>query len=445
MSAITPCDGGDPALARATITPQRTQRAGLPDAQPSPWFVLGEALHAALRQLRSFPVRTGIAMLSVALGVAGIVSVMSLSDGLSKTLVRSFESMGRQVAIVRADPSYESLMLGTANRLSEQDLRAIARVFAQRPVAPLLRYGAFNNLIALGSRKSTAAIYGTTSEYFKLGEVALIAGVWPSRQDWRGGGGGGRQCLVGRSLAQELGDAGSVLGRDLALPGRSCRVVGVIKGNGSALGFDFERLVIAPLGLVRAMDSDGSRSDLEIHAGFSGEDDIEAAGRRLAMELRKLRHAARGEDDFIVVTAQRLRGYLDGTLASVRTGLYLLMAVVFAVAALGIGNVMLSGVNARRREIAIKRALGATRAGIFVEFLLEAVILTGLGGALGVVIGALAAFAITARSSYFGDPTVSWAGCAYGVATALLVGLLTGVLPAARAARADPVTGLHHH
>lgn len=407
------------------------------------WFVLSEALQAALRQLRSFPVRTAIAMLSVALGVAGIVSVASLSEGLSRTLVRSFESMGRQVLIVRADPSYEALMLGTANRLSEQDLRTLTRAFAQRPVAPFLRYGAFNNAIALGSRKSAAAVYGTTSEYFRLGEVELVAGAWPSRQDWRGGG--GRQCMVGRSLAQELGGGAAVIGRDLVLPGRSCRVVGVLKGAGSALGFDFERLVIAPIGLVRAMDADGSRSDLEIHAGFSGEDDIESIGRRVASELRKARHSARGEDDFIVVTAQRLRRYLDGTLASVRTGLFLLMAVVFAVAALGIGNVMLSGVNARRKEIAIKRAIGATRGGIFLEFVLEAVILTGFGGVLGVILGAIAALTITAGSSYFGDPTVSWSGCLFGIATALLVGLLTGVLPAARAARLDPVAGLHHH
>ncbi|MGO4776164.1 FtsX-like permease family protein [Lysobacter sp. 2RAB21] len=191
--------------------------------------------------------------------------------------------------------------------------------------------------------------------------------------------------MAGRSLAAELGGAAAVIGRDLVLPGRSCRVSGVVKGAGSALGFDFERLVIAPIGLVRAMDSDGSRSDLELHAGFAGQDDIDAIGRRLTAELRKHRHSARGEDDFIVVTAQRLRSYLDTTLASVRAGLFLLMAVVFAVAALGIGNVMLSGVNARRREIAIKRAIGASRGGIFLEFLAEAVILTGFGGVLGVV------------------------------------------------------------
>ncbi|MGO1070348.1 ABC transporter permease [Lysobacter sp. CA199] len=434
MSATVPGERIDPAAAAST--------QAAPTA-PTWGFAFGEALQAALRQLRSFPVRTGVAMLSVALGVAGIVAVMSLSEGLSRTLVRSFESMGRQVVIVRADPSYEALVLGTANRLSEQDLRAVSRAFAQRPVAPLLRYGAFNNAVALGARNGAAAIYGTTSDYFKLGEVALVAGVWPSVQDWRGGG--GRQCLAGRSLARELGGEAAVLGRDLSLPGRSCRVVGVVKGAGSALGFDFERLVIAPLGLVRAMDADGSRSDLEIHAGFGGGDDIDAVARRLTAELRKQRRGARGEDDFIVVTAQRLRSYLDGTLASVRIGLFALMAVVFAVAALGIGNVLLSGVNARRREIAIKRALGATRAGIFLEFLMEAAILTGLGGALGAGLGAIAALSITASSRYFGEPTVSLAGCLYGLATALLVGLLTGVLPAARAARLDPVAGLHHH
>ena len=433
----------DPAIAAAQARARADAASVLPAAAPGAWFVLGEAFHAALRQLRSFPVRTAVAMLSVALGVAGIVSVASLSEGLSRTLVRSFESMGRQVVIVRADPSYESLLLGTANRLSEQDLRTVSRAFPQRPVAPFLRYGAFNNAIALGSRKSTAAVYGTTLHYFALSEIELVAGAWPSREDWRGGG--GRQCLAGRTLAAELGGAAAVIGRDLVLPGRSCRVSGVVKGAGSALGFDFERLVIAPIGLVRAMDSDGSRSDLELHAGFAGQDDIDAIGRRLTAELRKHRHTARGEDDFIVVTAQRLRSYLDTTLASVRAGLFLLMAVVFAVAALGIGNVMLSGVNARRREIAIKRAIGASRGGIFLEFLAEAVILTGFGGVLGVVLGAAAAWAITATSSYFGEPTVSGSGCLIGIVTALLVGLLTGVWPAARAARLDPVAGLHHH
>lgn len=434
MNATTPVAASSARAAERTAAP-------VVDAAPGIWFVLGEAFQAALRQLRSFPVRTAVAMLSVALGVAGIVSVASLSEGLSRTLVRSFESMGRQVLIVRSDPSYESLVLGRANRLSERDLRVVASAFAQRPVAPVLRYGAFNNAVALGARTSGAAIYGTTLDYFRLGEVELVAGAWPSRQDWRGSG---RQCLLGRSLAEEFGGPAAVLGRDLGLTGRSCRVVGVVKGAGSALGFDAERLVIAPIGLVRAMDADGSLSDLEIHAGFSDADDIEAIGRRLTAQLRRQRHVG-GEDDFIVVTAQRLRGYLDDTLASVRAGLFLLMAVVFAVAALGIGNVMVSGVNARRREIAIKRAIGASRANVFLEFLLEAVILTGFGAVLGVVLGAAAALAITSGSSYFGEPTVSWPGCLFGVVTALLVGLLTGVWPAARAARLDPVAGLHHH
>ncbi|MGO4774316.1 hypothetical protein AB4084_02095, partial [Lysobacter sp. 2RAB21] len=90
----------DTAIAAAQTRARADAASALPAAAPGAGFVLGEAFHAALRQLRSFPVRTAVAMLSVALGVAGIVSVASLSEGLSRTLVRSFESMGRQVVIV---------------------------------------------------------------------------------------------------------------------------------------------------------------------------------------------------------------------------------------------------------------------------------------------------------------------------------------------------------
>lgn len=395
-----------------------------------------QQLRAACAQLRAFPVRAMIAMLSVAAGVAGIVAVISLSQSLQRNVGRTLQGDGLRTVILRYEPTMETVALGARQPFGEREIRAVSRAAPDARVVPLVRFGGFDTRISHGSTDIRATVYGTEPAYFTLGPVRLIEGRWPSPVEWRNRG---RTCLVGRSLADSLGNA--TIGASLQIAGRSCRVVGVVASAGAALGFDYERVVIAPIAFVRALE--GSELDTELHVGVPPEQDLGELEPRLRAAMQRARRLPADREDFLVITEEGMRRYLDRALASIRMGLFGLIAVVLAVASIGVANIMLSGIHLRRGEIAIKRAVGATRRTIFLEFMAEAMLLTLLGGGLGILLGASMVHAFGALTNYFGDTSVALPACAIALAVAFGVGLLTGALPALRAAGLDPIEGLH--
>lgn len=394
-------------------------------------------LRSAWSQLRAFPVRSAIAMLSVAAGVGGIVLVVSLSESLQRNVGRTLQGDGMRTIVLRYEPSLDTVALGARAPFGERERRAVAAAVPDMLVVPLVRFGGFDTRVALGPVESEATVYGTEPAYFGLGPVRVVEGAWPSPVEWRNRA---RTCLIGRSLARSLA-AGSVVGETVRIAGRTCAVVGVVTSAGATLGFDYDRVVLAPIAFVRALP--GAGLDTELHLGLPPGLDAATVEPQVRQALLRARRLPEGREDFLIVTEEALRRYLDRTLASIRLGLYGLIAVVLAVASIGVANIMLCGIHLRRGEIAIRRAVGATRRDIFAEFMAETALLTVLGGALGVALGAVSLHAIETFTGFFGATSVAASSCAIAMAVALGVGVLTGALPALHASRLDPIQGLH--
>ena len=394
-------------------------------------------LAAAWAQLRAFPVRAMIAVLSVAAGVAGIVIVISLSESLQRNVGNTLKGEGLRTVVLRYEPALETVALGARQPFGERERRAVSAAVPDARVVPLVRFGGFDTRVALGGVETRATVYGTEPGYFALGPVRRIEGAWPSPVEWRNRA---RTCVVGRSVAAELADGG-ILDATLQIAGRSCRVVAVVASAGAALGFDHDRVVIAPVAFVQALE--GEELDTELHVGVPADTGIVSLEWRLRDALLRARRLPPGREDFLVITEEGMRRYLDRALASIRLGLYGLIAVVLAVASIGVANIMLSGIHLRRGEIAIKRAVGATRRAVFIEFMAETVLLTLFGGVLGIALGAASVRMFGVYTDYFGATAVAPAACVVAMAVALCVGLLTGALPALRAAGLDPIEGLH--
>jgi putative ABC transport system permease protein len=394
------------------------------------------SLPLCVRELRRHPLRSALTMLGVVVGVASVVAMVTLGRGASAKVTQEIESLGTNLLVVlpKAPAFAES---GGAQPLRPEDAAAILRELpAIRSVAP--SQNATLELVA-GSKRFPVGVVGTTLAYFSARGYTLMRGELFSAAQARSAS---PICVLGASVVRELEREGAST-RRVRVGGLSCQVIGVLKAKGqSGLGDDPDNIVVLPLGTMRQRitGTDALQGLLvSAQAGHST-----ASVKRSVEALLRERHGSvTGQaDDFSVQDMQELMG----TLTTITTVLSALLSVIAGVSLLvggiGIMNIMLVSVTERTNEIGMRLAIGATEHDVLQQFLLEAVLLSTIGGLVGVVVGAGA----------------SWLAClmlavpfvvrldivAVALTVSLVVGLIFGILPARRAARLHPVEALRH-
>jgi putative ABC transport system permease protein len=392
--------------------------------------VLADLVPVSLDAMWRFRLRTALSVLGVVIGVAAFIAMLSVSEGGRRAALRQVDRLGLRTLIVQ-DPG-AGAAAGT--------LRAIDADRLPRLVPGVARAAAVVSQHVRVSGPAgaiDAAVFGVTADYVVLRQLAAARGRLLTPLDR-----GERQvCVIGAGLARRLFGPRDPTGGLVGVAGKWLTVVGVLETTPAEAGDDAR---------VRAADHDGAvLMPLPVLFGHRGD----APGRavdRLWLE------AAPGEDPQVVkVAAERALAAIHGDSRFQVTAAQELLAqrlqtqrifnvVVGSVAVLtllvggiGIMNIMLASVLERTQEIGLRRTVGATRAWILAQFVVESVTMTAAGGLLGVMTGAAAAAAVTA---YAGWPTyVSVGAVAVALATALAVGLVFGIYPAVRAARLQPI------
>jgi putative ABC transport system permease protein len=393
-----------------------------------------------LRRLES-----AVSVVSIAVGVYLVVTLLHLASGLEASLARQLENVGSRTLYVTKFEQGLRLGQRTAEERRRPDLE-VRHAEALRARCTFLRAVSPELSVATGVRTGGRSlphvnVIGGTEDYLLAHNAVpargrfLTAGEVRSRRP---------VCVIGDSVARSLFGGRDPVGSWLEVEGRRLEIVGIAGRRGSPVfGGGVDRFVLLPLGLFESLGVPRRFSDFVIAVQPAPALDLSAAAARLRQEMRHVRRLRPGELDNFAVTPQSklLDLYRNGTRAVV-AGLGAVGGISLLVGAVGILTVMTLTVAERKVEIGLRRAVGARRVDIFAVFLLEAGMITALGGAVGGVasVVSLAVFGLLTGIQL----GVSWVALALGLGVSGLTGLLSGVLPALRAARLAPALALQY-
>ena len=382
------------------------------------------------------PLRASLLVLAMAIGVAAVVVLTALGDGARRYVMNEFSSLGSNLVIVLPGRSQTggfspgNAITSTTRDLTIDDAQALQRASAVRRAAPL---AVGTSEISAGGKLREVLVAGTVAEYVEVRQMALSQGRFLAAGDWRRGV---SEAVIGARVRDEIFGNAPALGQLVRIGDRRFRIVGVLAPSGQGLGMNSDELVFVPVSLAQAMFNSNTLFRILIEA--HGRESIEAAKTQVA-DILKLRHE--GEQDVTVITQDAVLATFDRLLGALTLGVAGIAAISLAVAGILVMNVMLVSVSQRTSEVGLLKALGATAGAIRMIFLTEASMLSVTGAVVGYGLGLLAAALIRLLYPTFPAYPPDWAVLA-ALGTALVTGMLFGVLPARRAAQLDPVQAL---
>ncbi len=382
------------------------------------------------------PLRTVLLVLAMSIGVASVVVLTALGDGARRYVVNEFSSLGTNLVIVLPGKSQTggfnpgNAITNTPRDLTIDDAQALLRASAVRRVAPL---AVGTSEISVGGKLREVMVAGTTAQYIDVRRLPLAQGRFLAEGDWRRGA---SEAVIGAKIRDELFGAKPALGQLVRIGDRRFRIIGIMASTGQGLGMNTDELVLVPVSLAQAMFNSNTLFRVLVEA--NSRESIELA-KSQATAILKARHE--GEEDVTVITQDAVLATFDKLLGTLTLAVAGIAAISLAVAGILVMNVMLVSVTQRTSEIGLLKALGATGGTIRTAFLTEAAMLSLAGAVLGFLLGHAGAAIIRQLYPVYPAYPPDWAAIA-GLGTALVTGILFGVLPARRAARLDPVESL---
>ena len=397
---------------------------------------LRDTLHLSLNTIVSYRARSLLIVLAMALGVAAVVVLTALGDGARRYVVGKFSSIGTNLIIVlpgRAETAGGfpgAVLAQTPRDLTLEDARFLGNLPQVKRYAPL-NVGVIE--LAAAGRLREVTVLGSTADLLPIRHMSLAQGSFLAQEK---GAERSAQIILGSKLAQEFFPHGNVIGQRVRLGDRRFLVSGVLAVQGESMGFNSDELVIIPIDYAQALFNTSSLFRILIEA--RSRSDI-ASAKEAIRDALKRRHD--GEEDITVITQDAVLATFDRILRALTLGVAGIAAISLAVAGILVMNVMLVAVSQRTSEIGLLKAIGAPSADIRLLFFAEALWLSLAGAALGFILGQFGSLLIRLVYPQLPAWPPVWASIA-GVTIAFVTGILASLLPAARAARLDPVRAL---
>jgi putative ABC transport system permease protein len=393
-----------------------------------------DVLGYALTALVGHRLRSALSLLGVSIGVAAVIVLTALGDGARRYVTSEFAAIGSNLLILfpgRVETTGGMPGLGgVPHDLTLNDVDALRRGLPEIERRVPIAIG--TETVAFGERRRQVAVAGTTQDMAVVRQLRMARGRYlPAGELHRGES----VAVVGQTVARELFPGLDPVGQVIRIGEWRMRVIGVTAPRGVQLGLDLDDIVTVPVATAMRMLN---RSTLfRVLVQLRSHEAIDAT-RVKVLDLLTRRH---GEEDVTCLTQDAVISGLGAILHALTLALAAIAAVSLSVAGIGIMNVMLVSVSERTREVGLLKALGAGRRQILAVFLSEAVLLSSIGGGVGLLIGyAAVAGLVTAYPDLPARPPL-WAVTA-ALSLAIAVGAVFGVLPARRATRLDPVAAL---
>lgn len=401
-------------------------------------------LEAALNSIRAHALRSLLTVLGIVIGVASVIAVVSIFQGMSASITEQFAGLGANNISVRSETSFEHQLQGRRSRLAIEDYQrlhdGVQHLAEVSPTFDVLSDHGGN--VSAGRVEAFTRVIAGSPSYQHSRQIYPRVGRFITEAD---NDARRRVCVLGERLRQNLALPANPLGQYIRIGSEWCKVVGIMEERGEVFGFSQDDFVLLPFATGLALAPDVTQIDLRIDLQVRERGNLEFLRDRIGQVLRQSRRLdASAPDDFKVETAEQLGESLKTVINLVTTVFSGVVGISLLVGGIGIMNMMLVSVTERTREIGICKALGATSGSILLQFLLEATLLSALGGLIGVAIGY--AGGVLACSLIPGLPAavVPWWAVVLSVVFSGMVGVIFGLIPAAQAARLDPIEALRY-
>ncbi|MEK9154887.1 MAG: ABC transporter permease [Patescibacteria group bacterium] len=412
-------------------------------------MLLKYSAKTAYRGLRTNKSRSFLTILGIVIGITAIILIMSIGQGAQDLILNQIQGMGSKTIAVapgREPQGPSDIAQVFSDSLKENDLAALQKKVNAphiKEISPIIFGG---ETAAYGSETYRMTIFGSSELIFKIFSIYPEKGIMFSDEDIKNRN---DVAIIGAKVKEELFGESEAISQKIKIKGRNFKIIGVLPKKGQVSFFNFDEIVIVPYTTAQQYIF-GIKYFHRFLIEADSEEYINQTVRDIEITLRNTHKITGGpeKNDFFVETqadvAQRL-----STVTSVFT-LFLVSvaAISLIVGGIGIMNIMLVSVSERTREIGLRKAIGATEKNILTQFLLEAIMLTGFGGFIGVILGAVLSFISSIILTRIIN--IEWVfsfplfAAFIGISVAILVGVIFGLYPARKASSKDPIEALRY-
>lgn len=400
-----------------------------------------ESLRIALRSIAANAMRSILTTLGIIIGVAAVIAVVSIVQGLNFWIAGELEGVGAtyMMAFPERDPHNPDLA-GREVKLTYEDGQAILeKVPEVVAFTPIFFRG---ERVRAGDRSVSRMMLGVGASYQEVVNHWVDRGRFFSDLDMRTRA---RVCLVGLQVIEDLRLGSQPLGRDIQVGQATFTIVGVLESKGEFLGQNRDNLVLIPFPTAREIYGEDATDQIRLDMKARRPEDVDRAKELMTAILRE-RHGLRPgmANDFRIMLQEEILKTTSTILGTITKVIGAVVGIALLVGGIGIMNIMLVTVKERTREIGVRKAVGARRLDILLQFLIEAVTLSVLGGTLGILLGwGMGAVGASLIPGFPAAHVPFWA-IVLGFSFASAVGVFFGVYPASKAAAVDPIEALRY-
>ncbi len=400
---------------------------------------LAENFKQAYLSLTTNKLRSILTMLGIIMGVFSVVAIMAISNATKAFMAAELNKLGANTIIIQANTNNE---LSDSDYLRIRDMQLLAD-----GVEEINNYSVakvFFSSLRMDEGSRDAIISGVTDQYVNFSQIELVTGRFLSEADVEGSR---RVIVVPDSFALEYFDTVDVLGEEVKLSNyygdmQKFRIIGVLSTEGDLFaslleGIEFPVEVITPLTTLQTFFGDDTVDQITVSA--KEEADLKETGAKV---IKLLDFVHRTENNYIATSVEEIQQSVGGILNVISMVLLVIAIITLVVGGIGIINILLVSVTERIREIGLRKAIGAKKKDIVLQFLTESIMMTGFSGMIGIILGLIAGMIISAVIKI--PPIVDVQTAALTFTGSIILGLLFGVYPAKKAADLDPIESLRY-
>ncbi|HUV15962.1 MAG TPA: ABC transporter permease [Pelolinea sp.] len=405
---------------------------------------IAQSIREALESLVSNKLRAALTILGIVIGVAAVIAMLAVGSGAQDTILGSISGIGTNLLFVFQGNFQQDVR--NEQPLTLGDVAAIGDIFQAQHVdgiAPVVNGSAIVNF---GGESSVVELFGVTPEFEIVRNYGLIEGGFITEDNVNGRA---SVALLGPEVADKLfGRRELITGETIRIEGQPFRVIGILESKGGGSFGSQDNVILVPITTARVRLLNRERDHVDvIYVQAVDAKSVPLANEEIAQILRTRHRTDLGADDFTIFTQEDFLS-LAGTITNVLT-IFLggIAAISLLVGGIGIMNIMLVSVTERTKEIGLRKAVGARKADILIQFLTESSLLSLIGGIIGIFFGWLISFAVGQVAAASGTPftpNVSLSAVLLATIFSTAVGLFFGIYPANRAANLEPVEALRY-